>query len=739
MLSTLRTLSIRSKLIWIVLALLIIPWMGYYYVLEMKRFLVQGQQDALLLSANGIATVLNDRSDLFNPETGVPEVLGEENDLYAHQLDSLVQLDGLDTDWDSVQQHASFYTGEVLFQCGYDYDPDSFSLKNIIGYFEEYLYALFEVNDSQLIYRDPERFSLNSSDQIRMLIQRPNGKLEHYLLIAAEAGRMSVFLVDEQWKLPLDGDDVTNFTAEIAETDWGYRIELRIPRQGPRDRSKVGFFVVDVDDSETREIRQVISTSAQISGDEPGQILITSPELTKILKGLDRPQSRIWILDKLQRVRAVVGGLSAVPTAENATEQADGSFIKLYRVVQQHIDNLLRRPPSQFTDISPEVTHRPDKIFTTILKGTPKVEERLSLDEKAQIVVAGYPIKSGEEVMGAVIVEQSSHAILALQYQLLRSLTLVTILVFFFVLLTLFVFAWRLTVRIRRLYNTTEQAITSEGRVLENKIPERIYPRDELGDLGRSITNMLQRLSGYTRYLEGMPDTLAHEMNNPLNVVSSSLQILESDMPDIRENKHMQRARNGVHRLRQILTNLTEAANLEEAMRDEIKELVDLSELIAEFVDGYRGSHPGIIFTLDLPRSPLMIESSPDHLAQMVDKLVDNAVQFTNPGKPIIVRAQKVRNTAEISVSNEGPQIPDVIVERLFDPMVSYGKTNAKHSHLGLGLFVVRLIAEYHNGKARAENRKDVKGVCVTVTIPLAGTDLSATFPNQAHTHRTRI
>ena len=721
------------------MALLVIPWTGYYYVLEMKRFLVQGQQDALLLSANGIATVLNDRSDLFNPETGVPEVLGEDNDLYAHQLDSLVQLDGLDTDWQSLQQHASFYTGDELLHCGNDYDPDSFSLKNIIGYFEEYLYALFEVDDSQLIYRDTERFSLDSSDQVRMLIQRPSGKLERYLLIAAEPGRMSVFLVDEEWKLPIDGDDVTDFTAELAETDWGYRIELRIPRQDPKDRSKVGFFVVDVDDPESREISQVISTSAQISGDEPGQILITSPELTKILKGLDRPQSRIWILDNLQRVRAVVGGLSAVVPTESSSEQGDGPFVLFFRNIQQHIDNLLRRPPTEFTDISPEVTHRPDKIFTTILKGTPKVEERLSLDEKAQIVVAGYPIKNGEDVMGAVIVEQSSHAILALQYQLLRSLTLVTVLVFFFVLLMLFIFAWRLTIRIRRLYNTTEQAITSEGRVLENKIPERLYPRDELGDLGRSITSMLQRLSGYTRYLEGMPDTLAHEMNNPLNVVSSSLQILESDMPDIRGNKHMQRARNGVHRLRQILTNLTEAANLEEAMRDEIKELVDLSELIAEFVDGYRGSHPGITFALDLPGSPLMIESSPDHLAQMVDKLVDNAVQFTDPGRPIIVRLRKVENSAEISVSNEGHEVPLAIVDKLFDPMVSYGKTNAKHSHLGLGLYVVRLIAEYHQGKAWAENRMDVKGVCVTVSIPLAGADFSSTSTSQHHTHKTRI
>jgi len=107
-------------------------------------------------------------------------------------------------------------------------------------------------------------------------------------------------------------------------------------------------------------------------------------------------------------------------------------MVNMSQQVQRLLDALLKRPTEQFTDFSTETTHRPDKIFTTILKGTPKVEVRPSLDEKAEIIVAGYPIKSGEEVLGAVIVEQSSHAILALQYQLLRSLTIVTLLVFCF-------------------------------------------------------------------------------------------------------------------------------------------------------------------------------------------------------------------------------------------------------------------------------------------------------------------
>lgn len=721
MFKTLRALSIKTKLTWIALSLLVIPWMGYHYVQEMQEFLLRGQQDAQLLAANGIATVLNDRSELFNPDTGVQELLGDKNDLYAHELPNPIQLDGEINDWEPIVDQTNYYTGDVPYSCEAGDDPDDFSLANVIGYHGDDLYVLFEVNDQSVVYRDLGRLQLDTSDQIRILLQLPSGELRHYLMVARGPGRMSIYLVNEEWKLPVRGDAVTTFIAEMAETEWGYRIELRIPRNVIGTRSRLGYSAVDVDDPDTPTIEATLSTSPRREGDEPGQILLNSPELTKILKGLDRPQSRIWILDREQRVRAVVGGLSAEPAQPEIDESTLSIFARTLRRAERFFDRLLKRPSEQFVDVPRDVTYRPEKIFSSILRGEAIVEARPSLDQKAQIIVAGYPIRSRGDILGAVVVEQSSNAILAQQYFLLRSLTLVTILVFAFVLFALLIFAWRLTARIRRLYQTTEKAITAEGRVLEDRIPSRTYPRDELGDLGRSITSMLTRLSGYTRYLEGMPDTLAHELNNPLNVVSSSLEILESEMPDARQNKHMQRAQNGIGRLRAILTSLTEAANLEEAMRDEIKERLDITVLVSEVVGGYHTSYPDYVFHLQIESRPLNVDGSPDHLAQMLDKLVDNAVQFSQPGNAIIIRLREFDGQVLISVLNEGPFIAEQIRDRLFDPMVSYGKTNAKHSHLGLGLFVVRLISEYHNGTAYAVNRTDTQGVAVTVAIPLIG------------------
>ena len=85
-----------------------------------------------------------------------------------------------------------------------------------------------------------------------------------------------------------------------------------------------------------------------------------------------------------------------------------------------------------------------------------------------------------------------------------------------------------------------------------------------------------------------------------------------------------------------------------------------------------------------------------------------------------VVRLDRLNGTALLSVLNEGPVLPEEMRDRLFDPMISVGKKHAKHSRLGLGLYVVRLIAEFHHGHVEANNRNDADGAIVTVTLPLA-------------------
>lgn len=714
-----KAFSIRTKFLFVALVLLLIPWMGYQYVREMKSFLLQGQEDALQLSARAVSTVLHDRTELFNPQTGVPELLGGPDDLFAYPLANYIFLDGHTNDWSELVDQATAFTGNYRLQCGPEYDPEGFSYKHVLGYRANYLYALFQVTDDQVIYLDPKFRRLDNSDHLRIVLQDPVGYLRRYLLTAQEPGRMSIYLMDDQWRYPITGEPIHDIDGVLADTaDNGYTVEVRIPRYMVSSYTGAAFSVADVDDPKNREVTRTISTAPVAGKEQLSRVLLSSPEIAKILRGLHRPVARIWVLDKQQRVRAVVGTLTTFVEQQGPGEgkEPDSWWSAL---LQRIYGWIISKPSAQFEDISPDVSHRNEEIFQRVLAGIPQTERRPSIDQKTEILTAAHPIWSGDEVLGAVVVEQSSNEVLKLQEKTLQNVITVTLLVLIVITVALLLFTSRVTMRIRRLRNITEKAISPEGRVLAERIDPDAIAGDEIGDLSRSISGMLGRLSQYTRYLEHMPDTLAHELSNPLNVVNSSLDNLEKEIPGAEKSKYMVRAKNGIVRLGSILTNLTEAANLEDAMRGETQEHFDLVELVTSYVDGYQISHPDRKFEIHVENIPLWIDGAPDHIAQMLDKLIDNAVDFSDQASTIIVRLEKLNGNARLSVLNEGKALPEDMREHLFDPMVSLGKKNAKQSHLGLGLYVVRLIAEFHHGRIEATNRPDAEGAMFTVSLPL--------------------
>jgi len=187
---------------------------------------------------------------------------------------------------------------------------------------------------------------------------------------------------------------------------------------------------------------------------------------------------------------------------------------------------------------------------------------------------------------------------------------------------------------------------------------------------------------------------------------------------------YMERAQQGLNRLTHILTRMTEATRLEQSVGEDERERFDLGRVVAGCVDGYRVAYPQHTLQLELPPGEVMFNGAPELIAQMLDKLVANAVEFSVEGMPIVVRLERGDLELRLSVENEGPLLPDAMHGRLFDSMVSVrgdqrGDQGRDVPHLGLGLYIVRLIAEAHRGRATAQNRDDGRGVVVTVLLPL--------------------
>jgi signal transduction histidine kinase len=278
-------------------------------------------------------------------------------------------------------------------------------------------------------------------------------------------------------------------------------------------------------------------------------------------------------------------------------------------------------------------------------------------------------------------------------------------------------FASRLTSRIRRLRDDAEAAIDAQGRVRGALAGSTAG--DEIGDVSRSFGSVLERLSQYAGYQQNMASRLSHELRTPLAVVRSSLDNLQQEpLPD-QARVYIERARGGLARLAEILTRMTEATRLEGSLGDAERQRVDLSKLVASCIDGYRVAYPGLTLDWGAPAGEVVIDGAPELIAQMLDKLVANAVEFAAAGTPVVVRLERTGESASLSVENEGPLLPEGMRGRLFDSMVSVRRqTGGEVPHLGLGLYIVRLIVEYHGGTVAAVDRDDGRGVVVTVALP---------------------
>jgi len=671
-----RRPGIVVKLLPVSLALLAVPWLATHLVNRMDAFVREAQGTALQLAAEAVATVLHDREDLFNVKGGLPVPLQE---CVPLPLEAPIQLDGNPRDWIQLgERSCHFDRGNVLR--GDRGEPESgASFDLALGKRGGYLYGLFRVSDDVVRYRRLRYRNLDGSDHLRIALPGGGGRERHYLITAESAGPITTYEVGPSWRYALgDGRPVRAVRGYWAETARGYTVELRLPL-AMLPEEKLGFAVADVDETAGR-VASLVGTLATRDPDRIDPVSLPSPEILHIMSALDLPGAKITVIDEWEHVRTQVG-------AEiHPVEKADRD-----RLVRGALD------------------HRAGTPFAV----APYSGER--------VTAASSPIRAGDRVIGAVLIEQSNQEILGLQRGELERALAAIVLACLAIAGILWLFAWRLAWRIQRLRDEAGDAIDADGRVRSAEVAAGRRAGDEIGDLSRTVSGLLARLARYTSFLERIPRTLRHELSNPLNSLSTSLQNLVSERPDLTDSKYVQSAERGVARIGEIVQGLTEAASLEQALRDDEPEQVELATLVSRYVENFAAGCPQRRFTLRGAREPVTISGSSFRIEQLLDKLVDNAVAFSPADSEIVVELVASGSRARLSVCNDGPPIPEEIRERLFDSTVSTRGSGAiDRPHLGIGLYVVRLIVEHMGGTIEVRNRADGTGSVFTLELPLA-------------------
>src|SRR4030095_14287204 len=163
------------------------------------------------------------------------------------------------------------------------------------------------------------------------------------------------------------------------------------------------------------------------------------------------------------------------------------------------------------------------------------------------ILSAAQPIFVGDDIVGAVVVEETTGSIQILKQSALENLLAVTLAVVGTALVVLLAFASRLTTRIRRLHVEADAAIDPQGRV--RGTVSNTDARDEIGDLTRTTAAVIGRLKDYNAYLEAMAGRLSHELRTPVAVVRSSLDNLKAQALSPEARVYVERAGHAVEGL----------------------------------------------------------------------------------------------------------------------------------------------------------------------------------------------
>lgn len=256
-----------------------------------------------------------------------------------------------------------------------------------------------------------------------------------------------------------------------------------------------------------------------------------------------------------------------------------------------------------------------------------------------------------------------------------------------------------------------------------NYMLDQIEHRDQLlsmhhGSLEKQIAQRHAEIESMQRkrivWLENMAYFLKHELRNKIIGFNSSLDMIERRCTTEDVAKYLGRARISTTLMNHLLASVGKASDFEATLWSESKSVVNISLLFKDQLEEYRQIHPERSFTDEIETEIRVIANTP-RLLQACDKLVSNALEHSRDGSDIFFQVQKDTHNAMLIIENRGDKLPEDL-DVIFDIFVS---THSRELHRGMGLFVVKQIAENHGGDIFAEPIKNGSGARFTLKIPL--------------------
>jgi signal transduction histidine kinase len=262
-------------------------------------------------------------------------------------------------------------------------------------------------------------------------------------------------------------------------------------------------------------------------------------------------------------------------------------------------------------------------------------------------------------------------------------------------------FAWRILGPIERLRSHLLARPGASG----GPVPERERD-DEIGDLARAFDQLLGALDQRNAANAAFMADLVHEMKNPVAAVRACADAMEGDRPlDADRAKRLSRVlQDSSRRLDTLVTRFLEIARAEAGLPGVDRAPVALHDVANGIVETFRADERYASVTFELEATPISVPGVQERLETAIRNLVDNAATFAGPQGRVAVRVAAAEGEALVVVSDSGPGVAEEDRGKLFQRFFT---KRPDGRGTGLGLPLVRAIAEAHGGRVEAGRGPD--------------------------------
>jgi PAS domain S-box-containing protein len=231
-----------------------------------------------------------------------------------------------------------------------------------------------------------------------------------------------------------------------------------------------------------------------------------------------------------------------------------------------------------------------------------------------------------------------------------------------------------------------------------------------------------ERLQEADRHKDEFLAMLAHELRNPLAPVRTALAIMKQpgapagDVGRVRDVMERQ-----VQHMAQLIDDLLDVSRISRGRIELRKQVVDVAAVAGRAVEAVRPllDERGHRLRVALPPGPLWLEADPVRLEQILTNLLSNSAKYTDPGGHIELAAERAGGEVVLRVKDTGIGIAPEMLPRVFDLFVqAERRLDRSRGGVGIGLTLVKRLAELHGGSVSAFSAGPGRGSEFTVRLP---------------------